>query len=226
MWAIVVAGGSGHRFGGPKQFLLLAGRPIVAWSVDAARSVADGVVLVVPADASSTGQEMVADIDGDAAVAAWGADRMVSGGPTRADSVRAGLTAVPDDAGVVIVHDAARPLAGPPLFAAVLDAVRVDGVGGAIPVLPVADTLKRTSGGIVASTVDRDGLVSVQTPQAFDAATLRAAHRTGGEATDDAGLLERNGALVRTVAGDPRNLKITRPEDLVIAEALMSAVIP
>jgi 2-C-methyl-D-erythritol 4-phosphate cytidylyltransferase len=226
VWAIVVAGGSGHRFGGPKQFLQLAGRPVVAWSVDAARSVADGVVVVVPADPSGEGHEVAPDIDGDAPDAAWGADRMVSGGPTRADSVRAGLTAVPDETAFIIVHDAARPLAGQPLFAAVLDAVRADGVDGAIPVLPVADTLKRTSGGIVGSTVDRDGLVSVQTPQAFDAAILRAAHRSGEEATDDAGLLERNGATVRTVPGDPRNLKITRPEDLVIAAAVMSAVIP
>jgi 2-C-methyl-D-erythritol 4-phosphate cytidylyltransferase len=148
----------------------------------------------------------------------------VTGGETRAESVRAGLGAVPDDAGVIVVHDAARPLATPSLFTAVVEAVRVDGAACAIPVLPVSDTLKRTSDGIVRSTVDRDGLVTVQTPQAFAAATLREAHREGGQTTDDAGLVELMGVAVRTVPGDPKNLKITRPEDLGLAEALMAEV--
>jgi 2-C-methyl-D-erythritol 4-phosphate cytidylyltransferase len=138
--------------------------------------------------------------------------------------VRAGLAAVPGDAAIIVVHDAARPLAGVDLFAAVVAAAEVEGTDGVIPVLPVSDTLKRTSQGVVLSTVDRDGLVTVQTPQAFDAQALRAAHRSGGDATDDAGLLEAVGATVRTVPGDPRNLKITRPEDLELAEALMRAV--
>ncbi len=90
--------------------------------------------------------------------------------------------------------------------------------------LPVADTLKRTSDGLVVSTVERDGLVTVQTPQAFSAATLREAHRDGGLTTDDAGLVEQMGVPVHTVPGDPRNLKITRPEDLSLAEALMAEV--
>ena len=149
---------------------------------------------------------------------------MVTGGPTRADSVRAGLAAVPRDATVIIVHDAARPLASPALFAAVVGAVGEGGAEGAIPVIEVSDTLKRTSGGEVGSTVDRDGLVTVQTPQAFVADALRAAHLSGGQATDDAGLLEQMGATVRTVPGDPWNLKLTRPEDLDIAEALRGAL--
>jgi 2-C-methyl-D-erythritol 4-phosphate cytidylyltransferase len=214
----VVAGGSGRRFGRPKQFLQLAGQPVAAWSVAAARSVSDGVVLVVPADASGE----IADVAG---ASAMGADRVVAGGPSRADSVRAGLGAVPDEAEIIVVHDAARPLASALLFAAVVEAVRAEGTDGAIPVLPVADTLKRTADGTVHSTVDRDGLVTVQTPQAFMAATLRAAHRPAGEATDDAGLLERLGATVRTVTGDPRNVKLTRPEDLEMAEALLGAAI-
>ncbi len=218
MWAIVVAGGSGRRFGGPKQFLELAGRPVAAWSVAAARSVSDGVVLVVPhgGPCASTGEP---------AEDPMGADLLVAGGPSRADSVRAGLAAVPDDAAIIVVHDAVRPLAGPSMFAAVVEAVRADGTDGAVPVLPVDDTLKRTSGGTVRSTVDRDGLVTVQTPQAFVAATLRTAHRTAGQATDDAALLERLGATVCTVDGDPRNLKLTRPEDLEMAEALLGAAI-
>jgi 2-C-methyl-D-erythritol 4-phosphate cytidylyltransferase len=179
----VVAGGSGRRFGGPKQFLLLAGRPVAAWSVAAARPVSDGIVLVVPDDVP-----MGAEGD-DGARGAMGADRVVVGGVSRADSVRAGLAAVPADAAVIVVHDAARPLAGSAVFTAVVEAVRAEGVDGAIPVLPVTDTLKRTA-----------------------------------EATDDAGLLEFLGATVRTVPGDPRNVKLTRPEDLEMAEALMSRV--
>ncbi len=213
----MVAGGSGSRFGGPKQFLLLAGRPVAAWSVAAARTVADGVVLVVPAGADDSDS-------GAPGPSTMGADRVVVGGSSRAGSVRAGLAAVPEDAAVIVVHDAARPLATPALFAAVVDAVRSDGADGAIPVLPLSDTLKRTSEGRVLSTVDRAGLATTQTPQAFVAARLRAAHRGDGEATDDAGLLELEGATVRTVPGDPRNLKLTRAEDLAVAEALMAGI--
>jgi 2-C-methyl-D-erythritol 4-phosphate cytidylyltransferase len=209
-----VAGGSGRRFGGAKQFIQLGGRPVAAWSVQAARSVADGVVLVVP-DTHEGAADPAAGLD---------VERIVVGGDTRAASVRAGLAAVPDDADVIVVHDAARPLATGHLFEAVVDAVRSGGAQGVIPVLPVGDTLKRLSGDAVSSTVDREGLVTVQTPQAFDGPTLRAAHRSGGEATDDAGLLERLGVPVRTVAGDIRNVKITRPEDLELAELLLSAV--
>ena len=207
----MVAGGSGRRFGGPKQFLQLAGKPVAAWSVAAARTVSDGVVLVIP--------DRVGEVDRDATL---GADRVVAGGDSRADSVRAGLDAVPDEADVVIVHDAARPLADPSLFAAVVDAVRAGGADCAIPVLPVSDTLKRTSGAVVASTLDREGVVTVQTPQAFTASVLREAHRNAGQSTDDAGLVELMGIPVYTVPGDPRNLKITRPEDLHLAEALLS----
>jgi 2-C-methyl-D-erythritol 4-phosphate cytidylyltransferase len=214
----VVAGGSGRRFGGPKQFLTLAGRPVAAWSVAAARPVSDGIVLVVPDDVP------MAALGDDGESGAMGADQVVVGGATRADSVRAGLAAVPVDAEVIVVHDAARPLADPAVFAAVVEAVRAEGVDGAIPVLSVTDTLKRTVDGTVRSTVDRDGLVTVQTPQAFAATALRAAHQGAAEATDDAGLLELLGATVRTVPGDPRNVKVTRPEDLEMAEALLSRV--
>jgi 2-C-methyl-D-erythritol 4-phosphate cytidylyltransferase len=189
---------------------------VVAWAVDGARSVADGVVLVVPGDGSGPR-------DGATGESAMGADRVVNGGATRAESVRAGLAAVPEDAEFIVVHDAARPLASPALFAAVVDAVRSGKCDGAVPVLPVADTLKRTSGGRVLTTVERDGLAMTQTPQAFVATTLRRAHATDDDATDDAGLLERLGAAVATVAGDTRNLKLTRPEDLQLAEALMES---
>jgi 2-C-methyl-D-erythritol 4-phosphate cytidylyltransferase len=208
----VVAGGAGRRFGGPKQFLELAGRPVTAWSVAAARPVADGVVVVVPDGGGGT----------DPGHGDLGADRVVVGGPTRAASVRAGLAAVPEDAAIIVVHDAVRPLAPTWLFAAVIEAVRADGVDGAVPAVPVIDTLKRVTGDQVRSTVDRDAVVAVQTPQAFAAGSLRSAHRGSAEATDDAGLLEGTGATVLTVEGDPRNIKLTRPEDVPLVEALLA----
>jgi 2-C-methyl-D-erythritol 4-phosphate cytidylyltransferase len=236
VWAIVVAGGAGRRFGEPKQFLELAGRPVVTWSVAAARTVADGVVLVVPGGPETEGGEARPG-GGEGAgpggggevvpghrVPDTGADLVVAGGATRAQSVRAGLAAVPDHAGIIVVHDAARPLATASLFAAVIEAVRAGGADGAVPALPVADTLKKVAGGTVQSTMDRQGLVAVQTPQAFVATTLRSAHRHAGDATDDASLVENLGATVRTVDGEPHNLKLTRPEDLVLAEAVVKTM--
>ncbi len=190
---------------------------MAAWAVDAARTVADGVILVVPGGSTAPGEAEPAGSR------AWGADAVVTGGDSRADSVRAGLAAVPEDAAVIVVHDAARPLASPSLFAAVVEAV-ADGAPCAIPVLPVADTVKRVTDGLVRTTVDRDDLVTVQTPQAFAASTLREAHGDGGQTTDDAGMLEAMGIAVHTVPGEPRNLKITRPEDLDVAEALLAGV--
>jgi 2-C-methyl-D-erythritol 4-phosphate cytidylyltransferase len=188
VWVIVVAAGSGRRFGGAKQYEALAGRRVVDWSLDAARTVADGVVLVVADDHA-----------GDVEPAA---DAVVAGAATRSGSVRAGLAAVPASADVIVVHDAARPLAD-----------------AALPGAPVNDTLRAHDGGLV----DRDGLVAVQTPQAFGAAALRAAHRVGAEATDDASLVEADGGKVVVVPGSPDNLKITSPTDLVVAEALLRA---
>lgn len=200
-WAVVVAAGEGRRYGGPKQFSLLGDRPVLAWSVEAARTVADGVVLVLPA--------------GRLDEPAWraGCRHVVTGGPTRSASVRAGLSAVPEAAEIVVVHDAARPLASPALFSAVVGAVR-DGAAGAVPGVPVADTLKRVGSGRVVATVDRSELVAVQTPQAFRTDVLRRAHALGGEATDDAALLEALGEEVVVVPGEPRNLKLTDPADL------------
>ena len=208
VWAIVVAGGSGQRFGQMKQFALLAERPVVEWAVTACRPSCAGVVLVVPRGA---GLE-----------AAHGANAVVEGGATRAESVRLGLAAVPETAEVVVVHDAARPLASDALFRAVIAAVVAEGAGGAIPGVPVSDTIKVVDGAnTVTRTLDRSSLVAVQTPQAFGAELLRRAHAEGGEATDDAALVEALGATVRVVPGDPRNLKITTPADLGTAERLL-----
>ncbi len=213
-WAVVVAAGDGSRFGGRKQFADLAGRPVVAMAIKAARSVASGVVLVVPP--SSTESEVYPFGE---------ADKVVPGGATRADSVRAGLSAVPADVELVVVHDAARPLASPSLFRAVVQAVR-DGADAAVPGLRVADTLKRVDGDLVMATVSRADLVAVQTPQAFRAKILRRAHVGEPDATDDAALVEGLGATVRIVPGESSNLKLTEAGDLRVIEALMEGLVP
>jgi 2-C-methyl-D-erythritol 4-phosphate cytidylyltransferase len=130
---------------------------------------------------------------------------------------------VPDDASVIVVHDAARPLADATLFERVIAAVR-EGADGAVPGVPVADTVKRVdpSGGHVVETLDRAALRAVQTPQAFTADVLRRAHADGGDATDDAALVEAIGGKVVIVEGDAANLKVTGPDDLVRAEALLT----
>jgi 2-C-methyl-D-erythritol 4-phosphate cytidylyltransferase len=142
------------------------------------------------------------------------------GGATRTDSVRAGLELVPADAEIVLVHDAARPLATRSLFAAVIDAVE-RGADGAIPALRITDTVKRIAGDVVTGTVPRDDLVTVQTPQAFRAEALRAAYATGAASTDDAALVEAAGGKVVTVPGDPRNVKLTVAYDLELLRALI-----
>ncbi len=211
MWSVVVAGGSGQRFGTLKQFALLADRPVVEWAVAACRASSSGVVLVVPPGHGAP-----------AASADYGADVVVEGGATRTESVCRGVAAVPETAEVIIVHDAARPLASRDLFGAVIAAVTTGRAGGAVPGVPVSDTIKVVDGSQrVTATLDRAALVAVQTPQAFDAALLRRAHAGGTEATDDAALVEALGATVRVVPGDPRNLKITTPADLDTAEHLL-----
>jgi 2-C-methyl-D-erythritol 4-phosphate cytidylyltransferase len=176
---------------------------VIDRSVAIARSVSDGVVVVVPP------QDAVRE----------GA---VAGGATRSDSVRAGLAAVPPDATIVCVHDAARPLASAELYQRAIAAVH-DGADAAIPGVPVTDTIKVVADGVVVSTPDRSALVAVQTPQAFRAGVLRAAHETGGEATDDAALVEGLGGVVAVVAGEITNRKITVPDDLAWARDQFAA---
>lgn len=199
--AVVVAAGHGVRFGGPKQFASLHDETVTAHSVRAARSVADTVVVVVPSGYDGDGE---------------GADIVVTGGASRSASVRAGLQHC-GDADIVVVHDAARPLASSALFHAVVDAVRA-GADAAIPGLAVIDTVKRvaTSDGVtyVVGTVARDQLVTVQTPQAFGRVVLERAHAQGVDATDDAGLVEMSGGRVVVVSGESSNIKITHPDDI------------
>ena len=221
VWTIVVAGGSGRRFGSLKQYAELGGRRVVDLAVETARSIGDGVALVVPAE----------DAD---------AEGGVPGGPTRTASVRNGLAAVPTDADIVLVHDAARPFASPELFRAVVDAVQA-GADGAIPGLPVTDTVKSievvatSTLGLdpsyvvahmaiprVVNTPDRATLVSVQTPQAFRASILRSAYESSLDATDDAVLVEAAGGTVVVVPGEVDNRKITHPDDLDWARDLLA----
>jgi 2-C-methyl-D-erythritol 4-phosphate cytidylyltransferase len=213
VWGVVVAGGSGTRFGGPKQFLPLGGRTVAELSVAACRAVCARVVLVVPAGART-------DLD-------HGADVVVEGGATRAASVRAGLGALGPDASVVVVHDAARPLARPELFESVVAALIRTGAAGAICAVAVSDTVKRVvedgSECVVAETLERRELVAVQTPQAFTVEALRAAHDGSPDATDDAALVEACGGRVVVVDGDPDNLKLTTPADLERAQRLVGA---
>jgi 2-C-methyl-D-erythritol 4-phosphate cytidylyltransferase / 2-C-methyl-D-erythritol 2,4-cyclodiphosphate synthase len=212
--AILVAGGSGSRFGAetPKQFVPLAGKPVIR---HAAETLAAHVTLLQPVgDATAIGRAL----DGLPHLPA------IAGGATRQDSVRAGLealeAAMPE---VVLVHDAARPLIPAGTIPALLAAL--EHASGAIPAVPVADTLKHVADGLIAATVPRDGLYRAQTPQAFRYKVLLDAHRAaaGMAATDDAALLEAIGESVAIVPGSDDNIKLTYAGDLVRLERVMTA---
>ena len=205
-WAIVVAAGAGSRFGRPKQYDQLGGRRVLDWSLEAAQTTCDGTVLVVPSDRAADAED---------------ADVVVAGSASRSGSVRAGLAAVAGGVDTIVVHDAARPLAGGTLFRRVIEPVDL-GLDAAICAVPVTDTIKHVRDGRVARTADRRELVAVQTPQAFRAALLRRAHRGDPDATDDAALVEAIGGRVAVVDGHPGNVKITHPWDLAVAEALLA----
>ena len=203
VWTIVVAAGSGARFGGPKQFSILGDRRVLDWSVETAKAVSTGVVVVLP--------PTEAEREGG-----------VAGGSTRSESVRRGLAAVPHDATIICVHDAARPFASAHLFREVIAQVR-GGADGAVPALAVTDTIKQVNAqNIVVATPDRSTLVAVQTPQAFRASVLRDAHASSPEGTDDATLVEAMSKQVVVVAGESMNRKLTAPEDLEWARAMAS----
>jgi 2-C-methyl-D-erythritol 4-phosphate cytidylyltransferase len=207
-WTIVLAAGGGNRFGGPKQFAEVGGERAVDRVVRTARSVSDGIVLVLPPGTAWDGAPVEAAVDG---------------GATRAESVRCGLAAVPERAGVVLVHDAAHPLASPALFEAVLVALERSGADAALPVVPLVEALKQVSHDVVSGHPPRTGLVQAQTPHAFRAAALRAAHAGAPEAVEDVELVCAAGGQAVVVAGDPRNLHVTTPEELEVADALATA---
>ena len=220
MWTIVLAAGSGRRFGGtPKQFEPLGDDRVVDRSLAISRAAADHIVVVL-----APGQES----EGFALVESGAADVAVAGGDERADSVRAALAVIDEDAAVIVVHDAARPLASAELHQRVVAAVHA-GADAAIPAVPVTDTIKRiehdaAGRAVVTETPDRATLVAVQTPQAFRAELLRRAHATSAGATDDAALVEAIGATVVVIDGEPTNIKITGPNDLAIATILLDAL--
>ncbi|MEY4032350.1 MAG: 2-C-methyl-D-erythritol 4-phosphate cytidylyltransferase [Actinomycetota bacterium] len=205
VWTIVVAAGSGLRFGSAKQFERLGGKRVVDWAVEEAERHSMGVITVVP-KGQATGPHQV------------------EGGATRSESVRRGLAAVPAEATIVLVHDAARPFASDAVFQRVIGAV-VDGADAAVPGIPVTDTIKQVNeSDIVVSTPRRETLRAVQTPQAFRASSLRKAHAAGGEGTDDASLVEHVGGEVRVVEGEHVNRKITELDDLEWAQAHIAAM--
>jgi 2-C-methyl-D-erythritol 4-phosphate cytidylyltransferase len=215
---VVPAGGAGERMGGDrrKQYLELAGEPILLRSLRVFLDHPDfhWIVVALPAEDMASPPLFLPQ-----------GVTVVAGGATRGDSVRFGLDAVPDSAAVVLVHDAARPLVTRAVVDRVL-AAAATGVG-AVAAVPVADTLKRVDQeGRVVETVERSNLWQAQTPQGFPRDMIVDAYRRAGEqgvtGTDDAGLVERYGGRVVVVAGDPGNLKVTRPEDLEMAETLLA----
>ena len=227
--AIVPAAGRGERLGpgAPKALRTLGGVPMLVHAVRALAS-ARAVDLVVVAAPEDGVDDVVALLTEhgllDAAPGRAGAV-VVAGGDTRQDSVARALQALPDDVDVVLVHDAARPLVPTSLVDAVAAAVR-GGADAVVPGLAVADTIKSVDpSDLVSATLDRSALRAVQTPQGFRRATLTAAHAAAdpdAPATDDAGLVERLGGAVLVVPGDEEAFKVTRPLDLVLAEAVLS----
>jgi 2-C-methyl-D-erythritol 4-phosphate cytidylyltransferase len=219
VWAILAAAGSGDRLGGdrPKAFARLGDRPLLAESLERldASDWLDAIVVAAP-----PGWEepviLLAEELGCSKVSSC-----VAGGETRADSVRLALAEVPEEAAVVLVHDAARPLVDDGVIERVLSALN-EGWDGAVPALPVSDTVKRVEGERVVETLDREALRTVQTPQAFVAAILReACNGDVSGATDCASLVEARGGRVKVVEGDPRLLKITDAADLDRVSALL-----
>ena len=220
--AIIAAAGSGQRFGSkiPKQFLDLAGRPVVRHAIDrflAAPSI-DAVVVVVA-------RERMDEFEEDRARSSGKLIRVVEGGASRAGSVLNGLAAVPAETQIVAVHDGARPLVTADEIERTLAAARAS--GAACLVAPVTDTIKALNGDLIDRTLDRTSLRRALTPQAFRLELLRRAYEQAGDdffsATDECSLVERLGHPITPVDGSSRNIKITTADDLLIAECLLRA---
>ena len=214
--AIVVAAGAGSRAGGNKQWRSLGGKPVLRWSVEALLEAGADVVVVTSPGAGGQAVDALAGLTG------W---RAVDGGETRADSVRNGLSALSGPADqVVMIHDAARPMLSRAVIDRLLTALQT--ADGAMPALPVADTIKRGADGAITETVDRVDLWRAQTPQAFRLDRLLAAWSrwpSNETPTDDASVVERDGGRVALVEGEARLMKLTFPEDFQMAEALIAA---
>jgi len=220
-WAVLAAGGRGERLdaGRPKAFARLGGRPLLAESLERLEASAwvDAIVLVAPEEWEEPAILLSEELG------CGKVSSCVTGGPTRAESVRLGVAEVPDDAAAILVHDAARPLLSDEVVERVVAALG-EGWDGAVPGLPVPDTVKRIEGDRVVETLDRRELVTVQTPQAFIASVLRVA--LAGEiagASDCASLVEARGGRVTVVEGDRWLLKVTSEEDLALVESWLSS---
>jgi 2-C-methyl-D-erythritol 4-phosphate cytidylyltransferase len=218
-WAILVAAGRGDRLGveRPKAFAKLAGRVLLAESLERLdrSDWVESIVIVAPEGWEEPAILLAEELSASKAVAC------VTGGETRADSVRAGLVEVPEEAVVVLVHDAARPVLPEEVIERVVSALG-EGWDGVVPGLPISDTLKRIADdGVVAETVDRTALHTVQTPQAFGADVLRRALAGGAEGTDCASFVEAAGGRVKVIEGDRRLVKITDVADLAFVESLL-----
>lgn len=214
--AIIVAAGRGRRFGSAKQYAALRGKPVLEWTLDAFETHPEvgEIVLVLPDE--KDGRRFLGRYSKIRAV--------VRGGRRRQDSVRRGFARVRAAAGdIVLVHDGVRPLVSRQVISRVIRAARRR--GAAVPVVPVEDTIKEAVRGKIVRTLDRGNLCRVQTPQGFSHSVLgealRRAARERLAATDEAALAERIGAGVSAVEGDPRNIKVTTPSDLRLAEALL-----
>jgi 2-C-methyl-D-erythritol 4-phosphate cytidylyltransferase len=221
--AIIVAAGSGVRLGSsvPKAFVTIGGRTMLSYSLVTVCQVSsiDEVMITVPAGFENAARAEVT------AAGLIVPVKITRGGIERQDSVRIGLELTSAESELVIVHDAARPLATPAIFDACLSAAAR--TGGAIAAIPVADTLKRVADGAISATVTRAGLWQAQTPQAFRRDLLIAAHQRAVSekiaATDDADLVERTGSRVEVVEASTENIKITTRSDLAIVEAIIAA---
>jgi len=201
---VLVGAGAGTRFGGPKALVELLGETLLARCARAFATVPDRVAVLRAEDCRAV------------ALPGW---RVVAGGARRRDSVQRGLEALAPGTDHVLVHDVARPLVTAGVVARVQAAAFAR--GAAVPVVPVADTVKRIADGAVVATPDRASLAAAQTPQGFRLDLLRRAFAAStGDASDDAALVEAIGAPVAAVPGDPRNLKVTGPDDLLVAERL------
>lgn len=216
VWAVIVAAGSGERLGldRPKAFANLRDRPLLAESLERleASEWIDSIVVAAPPDWEEPVILLAEELGCGKVVEA------VTGGASRAASVRNALAEVSEDAAVVLVHDAARPVVPEEVIERLLTALN-EGWDGAVPVLPLPDTIKRVEDDQVVETVDRAGLAMAQTPQAFVATALRDAVASGGEATDCSALVERSGGRVKAVPGDPRLIKVTVPADLELVSS-------
>jgi len=219
--AIIPAAGSGRRMGEPKQWLPLAGRPLLAWTLAAFEACPEvtQVVLVVPQSDIERARREIVEAYGLGKVG-----RIVAGGLERQDSVMNGFAALEGQPEIVMVHDGARPLVSPAVLARAIEATARH--GATLVAVPARDTLKQVNGaGEVLATLPREGVWQAQTPQSFRyewlAAAFELARRENVLATDEAGLVERCGQRVHIVLGERRNFKVTTPEDLELAERLL-----